>query len=411
MKEELLHFIWQSKLLLGKSLTTTSGESISIIHPGLHNRNAGPDFFNAKIKIGDTLWAGNVEIHVSASEWYTHAHQHDDAYNNVILHVVFNDDKPVYNANSQLLPTLELRSIVPSTLLLRYAALHQQSFQHLPCEKIITLPDEAKMTLWLQRLLVERIERKCDAIQELLNQTRHDWEFCFYIVTARYFGMKTNDQPFEQLAKFLDLNVLLRHKNNMDEIFALVLGVSGLLSRMDSEYKSLEPIFAHLQRKYSLQVLDPAIWKFSRTRPANFPTERLLQFAALIYQSSHLFSKVLDCESIAELKKLYEHKLDYRGKKTGMGEESVYLLLINSVLPFVFLFGKHQHKEAFSEKALQWYEQLPAEKNVITRQFASLGLVPKNAADGQAFIQLKNEYCSSLKCLNCSIGYQSLLHA
>jgi hypothetical protein len=411
MKEELLHFIWQSKLLLGKSLMTTEGQSISITHPGTSNRNAGPDFFNAKIKIGDTLWAGNVEIHVSASEWYTHAHQHDAAYNNVILHVVFNDDRTVLNANSQPMPTLELRSIVPSTLLQRYAALQQQSFKHIPCEKIISLPDESKMIVWLQRLLIERIERKCDHIQELLNYTRNDWEFCFYIITARYFGMKTNDQPFEQLAKSLHPNTLLRHKNNMDEIFALILGISGLLPRMGPEYQRLQPIFKHLQKKYELQVLNADMWKFSRTRPANFPTERLLQFAALVYTSSHLFSKVLDCETAHDLKKLYDHKLDFGTKKISMGEESVYLLLINSVLPFVFWFGKHQHKEELSERALLWYEQLPAEKNAITRQFTSLGLTAKNAADGQAYIQLKNEYCTSYKCLNCSIGYQSLLHA
>jgi hypothetical protein len=309
------------------------------------------------------------------------------------------------------MPALELRSIIPSTLLQRYAALQQQSAQHLPCEKIFTLPDDAKMSLWLQRLLVERIERKCDYIQELLNRTKYDWELCFYIVTARYFGMKTNDQPFEQLAKALQPKVLSKHKHNKDDIFALVLGVSGLLPKMGEAFEELVPIFIHLQRKYGLPVLDLGIWKFSRTRPANFPTERLLQFAALIYQSSHLFSKVVECESIGELKKLYEEKMEYRGKKIAMGESSIYLLLINSVLPYVFLFGKHQHQETFCDKALQWYEQLPAEKNMITKQFTALGLIAKNAADGQAYIQLKNEYCSSLKCLHCSIGYQSLLHA
>jgi hypothetical protein len=401
----------QSKLLLGKSLETTGGDPISIIHPGTANRNAGPDFFNAKIKIGDTLWAGNVEIHVSASEWYTHTHQYDPAYNNVILHVVFNHDRDVLNPSGQIIPALELRRIIPSTLLQRYSLLHQQSYQHLPCEKIITLPDEAKMSVWLQRLLIERIERKCDYIQELLIQTMQHWEQCFYIITARYFGMKTNDQPFEQLAKVLPMNVLTKHQNSQDEVFALVLGVSGLLPKMGPGFEALTPMFAHLKNKYSLQELEPSIWKFARTRPANFPTERLLQFAGLIWQSSHLFSKVLECETISELKKLYEIKMGYKGKKIAIGESSVYLLLINSVLPFVFLFGKQQHKESFADKALQWYEQLPAEKNMITKQFTSLGLPAKNAADGQAYIQLKNEYCSSLKCLNCSIGYQSLLHA
>lgn len=411
MKEELLHFIWQSKLLLGKSFVTTTGEPVFIVHPGIHNRNAGPDFFNARIRIGDTLWAGNVEIHVSSSEWYAHAHHQDAAYSNVILHVVFNDDKEVYNASGLLMPTLELRSIVPTTLLQRYHALQQQAYRHLPCEKIMILPDEARMSMWLQRLLIERIERKCDYIQELLNHTRQHWELCFYIITARYFGMKTNDQPFEQLAKALPITVLAKYRHKPDEVFALVLGVSGLLHKMGKNYEELVPLFAHLRKKHKLPVLEAGIWKFSRTRPANFPTERLLQFAALICRSSHLFSKVITCNTIRELKTLYDIKLEYRGKKIAIGEGSIYLLLINSVLPFVFLFARHQHQEDLSDKVLQWYEQLPAEKNAIIKQFTALGLKAKNAADGQAYIQLKSEYCNALKCLNCSIGYQSLLHA
>ncbi len=411
MKEELLHFIWQSKLLFHKPLRTTEGETISIVNHGLHNTNAGPDFFNAKIYIGNTLWAGNIEMHIAASEWEKHAHQKDAAYNNVILHVVYINDKPVYNSNGEAIPTLVLRSLIPTSLLQRYESLQQHKHRHIACEKIIHLPDAIHLQHWLQRLLVERLEQKCDYIKDILVKTHHHWEQSFYIITARYFGMKTNALPFEQLANMLPLTVLAKHKNNLDDILALVLGVSGLLDKMGEPYQHLHNRFLHLQNKYKLKQLDKSIWKFARTRPANFPSIRLLQFAAFIYQSSHLLSKVLECENIAELIKLYKTQTEYQGQKIALGAAAIDLLLINSVLPFVFVYGKIQHEEHLCEKALNWYEGLPSEKNAITRLFAQLGFTSKNAADSQAFIQLKNEYCAMLNCLNCSIGQQSLLHA
>lgn len=411
MKEELLHFIWQSKLLLHKPLQTTSGEPISIIQLGSYNRNAGPDFFNAKVKIGDTLWAGNVEMHISSSEWDKHAHQKDAAYNNVILHVVFVDDKKVWNNNGETLPTLELRSVIPTSLLQRYQSLQQQRNNQLPCEKIISIPPDVTLQGWLQRLLIERIENKTDYIKELLVKTHHHYDQSFYVITARYFGMKTNAQPFEQLANMLPLTVLSKHKNKFEDILALVLGVSGLLNKMGERYAQLKPSFEHLQRKYKLQQLDESIWKFGRTRPANFPSVRLLQFALLIYSSSHLLGKLLECESVQHLRELYGIEGMYAGQKIALGNDAVNLLLINSVLPFVFVYGKIQHEENLCEKVLTWYEALPAEHNSITRQFTSLGLPLKNASDGQAYIQLKNGYCNTLQCLHCSIGYQSLVHA
>jgi hypothetical protein len=410
MKEELLHFIWQSKLLLGKNLYTTSGETITIENLGTHNLNSGPDFFNAKLKIGDTLWAGNIEIHVRSVDWNNHKHQTDDAYNNVILHVVYVHDKEVARANGEPLPTLELREFIPASLLHKYKILQEQQFKHIACERILVMPDESILSNWLQRLLIERIEQKCDHIKELLVKTHHHYEKSFYIITARYFGMKTNAQPFEQLAKQLPVTVIAKHKNKFEEVLALVLGVSGLLRSMGEEYKSLIPIFEHLQRKYNLNVMDESIWKFARTRPANFPSVRLVQFAALLFQSSHLLSKVLECETVAELEKLYAAPTFWRDQKIALGKSAIELLLLNSVLPFVFLYGKLQHREDLCDKALLWYEQLPAEKNAIVRQYESLGLQAKNAADTQAYIQLKNEYCIPLKCLQCSLGYRSLLY-
>ncbi len=411
MKEELLHFIWQSKLLFHKPLRTTSGETISVVHQGFYNTNAGPDFFNAKIYIGNTLWAGNIEIHIAASEWDKHAHQKDAAYNNVILHVVYIDDKKVYNNSGEAIPTLELRSLIPTSLLQRYESLKQSKNRHIACEKIIHLPDPFHLQHWLQRLLVERLEQKCDYIKDVLVKTHHHWEQTFYIVTARYFGMKTNALPFEQLASILPLTVIAKHKNSLDDILALVLGVSGLLERMGEPYQHLQDSFFHLQNKYKLPQLDKSIWKFARTRPANFPSVRLVQFAAFIYQSSHLLSKVLECENVSSLIQLYRVETEYRKQKIALGNDAIDLLLINSVLPFVFVYGKLQHEDQLCDKALNWYESLPSEKNTITSLFAQLGFPCKNAADSQAYIQLKNEYCNTLNCLKCSIGHQSLLHA
>jgi hypothetical protein len=408
MKEDLLHFVWQSKLLLGKQLTTVNNEPLSIVQLGTYNAHAGPDFFNSRIRIGETLWAGNVEMHVHTSEWDHHNHQQDAAYNNVILHVVYVHDKEIRSAGGELIPTLELRNFIPASVLSRYQNIRLKQNSRIPCEKILVHPSEPVLNNWLQRLLVERLEQKCDFIRSLLVQTHHHYEQTFYILTARYFGMLVNELPFESLARQLPLSVIARHKNNPDDMIALVLGVSGLLP--DMSLPDLIPRYKHLQQKYNLQSLNKKIWKFGRMRPANFPTVRLLQFAALLYQSSHLLSKVIDSENMKELNELYLQPVYWREQKISMGKDAVNLLLINSVLPFVFLYGKIQHREDLSEKALNWYEQLPAEQNNIVRLFASLGLKSQNAADTQAYIQLKNEYCTGLNCLKCSIGYQSLLH-
>ncbi len=411
MKEELLHFVWQSKLLLSQTLTTTDGLPVSIIQPGTHNTNAGPDFFNARLRIGDTVWAGNIEIHIRSSDWDRHRHTADEAYNNVILHVVYVHDKDVLNAQGQEIPTLELRSILPTSLLPRYNRLQQQRETQLACQHILVHPPEAIISGWLQRLLVDRIEAKCDSIKDLLVRTHHHYEQTFYLLTARYFGMKTNAEPFEQLASALPLIVLTKHKNRFEDIVSLVVGTSGLFGRFEEPYiKALETDYNHWATKYKLKPLEASVWKFARTRPANFPTHRLLQFAALIYQSSHLLGKILECESVDDLSKLYHIHHKWNDQLITIGEDAINLLLINSVLPFVFEYGKQQHREDYCDKALNWYERLPPESNHITRQYTELGFPLKNAGDSQAYIQLKNEYCIPLKCLECSIGYRSLLH-
>jgi len=423
MKEELLHFIWQSRTLMKHALRTMQGDPLEILHPGMLNTDAGPDFFNAKLKIGDTLWAGNVEIHLKSSDWKNHHHQTDKKYNNVILHVVYHHDTDIFYDTGIVIPSLELRTLIPPLMLRKYRQLqlHQRT---IACEKIFTLPPALLLANWMERLLVERLQQKCAYLDSLLVQNNNHWEEAFYHLTARNFGMKTNAQAFEWLAGQLPIAVLARHKNSLTQIEALIFGTAGFLQdESGNGYISLmRREFDFLRKKYSLRPLDKSIWKFARTRPANFPTVRLAQFSSFIYQSSHMFSKVLEAKTLKDMMCLYQaevnKKLDpfafipHPTKALGseLGDGAVELLLINTVLPVLFLYGKRNHQEELSERAMRFYEELNAEDNSITRFWISLGINVKSAFESQALIQLKNDYCDNLKCLRCIIGNEILLN-
>jgi hypothetical protein len=423
MKEDLLHFIWQSKTLMKQPLKTTNGQHILIVNPGTLNTDAGPDFFNAKVKIDDTLWAGNIEIHINSSDWKNHKHQSDKKYNNVILHVVYHHDAEVFYDNGTPIPTLEIKNSIPPLILRKYQQLQLQQ-NTIACEKILVLPSSLNLTNWLERLLIERLQDKCEFFESLLTQNNNHWDESFYTITARYFGMKTNAQPFEWLAQNLPLSVLAKHKNSLIQVEALVFGVAGFL---EDDYKNpyinlMKREFDFLRTKYNLKPIDKSVWKFSKTRPANFPSVRLAQFASLIYQSSHLLSKVLDAKNIQELIKLYainpNKKLNpflfithqTKAKQTTIGKSSIELLLINTVLPVLFLYGKRNDKEELSERALNFYEDIKSENNAISRFWQSLGIEVKSSFESQALIQLKNKYCNELKCLSCNIGKEILLN-
>lgn len=421
MKEELLHFIWQSKILAKQNLLLNNSQNIEIINPGQLNKDAGPDFFNAQIRIDNTVLVGNIEIHVKASDWINHKHSGDKKYDNVILHVVFEDDKVIYDANNKPFLTLELKSLLPPSLLSKYAILQQQK-QEIPCKPIFVLPDDFKLNTWLNRLAVERLENKCERIEILLQHTNNNWEQTFYIITARYFGQKVNEQAFEWVAQNLPLAVIAKHKDKLSQIEALVLGTAGFLDKKlnDDYLRFLQSEYVHLKKKYGLISMDASIWKFGKTRPGNFPTIRLMQFAALLYQSSHLFSKILEAESVNELLELYRLKHlhlihlselsnhDFDDLKTDLGKAAINTLLINAVIPIVFLYGKLRFDEEKSQKALNWLEELQPEKNNIVAFWANLNLKTTNALQTQALLQLKNEYCANQKCLQCAIGYSVL---
>ncbi len=421
MKEELLHFIWQSKILLKQNLVLTNDKSVEILNIGALNKDAGPDFFNAKIKVDQEILVGNIEIHIKASDWFNHKHQQDKAYDNVILHVVFENDKPIFDNYQKPYLTLELKNYLPQSLLTKYKILQEQK-NEIPCQPIFSLPNEFKLNNWLNRLVIERLEKKCERIESILKNNNSNWEQTFYVLTAQYFGQKTNAQAFEWLAQNLPMQIIAKHKDKLSQIEALVLGTAGFLNqKLTDEYLVfLQKEYVYLQKKYGLTNLDKSVWKFGRMRPSNFPTIRLMQFAALLYQSSHLFSKVLECENVSNLQKLYKlqhiHLINlselsghqFSALKADLGTSAINTIIINTVVPIVFLYGKLRFDEDKSNKAINWLEQINAEKNSIIDFWKTLNINVENAMQTQALLQLKNEYCTHKKCLSCEIGFHVL---
>ncbi len=416
MKEEFLQYIWQHQLFDAEKLRCASGEKIEVLHPGIPNRNAGPDFFNAKIKIGDTLWAGNVEIHLKSSDWEKHKHDKDPAYDNVILHVVGDNDKAVYNTVHKQIPTSEL--YYSPGLYQKYDSL-LQSPESIPCADKLPKIDPWVIRRQLTRVLPERLERKTGELKTLLTYTENHWENTFYIAMAKAFGFKINAVPFELLAKSLSLQILAKHKNNLRQLEALLFGQAGMLEDQevhDDYFLDLQKEYKFLQHKYRLQPLKKHIWKFMRIRPVNFPTVRLAQFAALIARSSHLFSKILLLEDMKTLHNLlsvsagsywdthYIFGKESKSRKKSLGKSAINNIAINTLVPVYFLYGKEKDNETYIEKSLDLLEQLEAEKNHIVNLWESTGVEVKTAFDSQALLELYSSYCHPKRCISCSIG-------
>jgi hypothetical protein len=417
MREDFLHYLWRTRRFDLTNLKTTQGETIDIQDFGEHNPNAGPDFLNATIRIGDTIWAGNVEMHVKASEWMQHKHQNDKAYNNVILHVVFEENEPVFKENTEGPPTLELRERIPEGIAQKYWSLmHNEHW--IPCQQQFYTVSELTKTLWMERLLVERLEEKTEAIAASLDRNKMDWEETFYQFIARSFGAKVNAEPMEWLARSLPHRVLAKHKNNLFQVESLIFGQSGLLEKgFEDQYPTLlTKEHAFLSHKHQLTPIETVAWKFSKLRPNNFPTIRLAQLAGLVHQSSHLFSKVLESDSIEAIKNLFDVKIsaywhDHYTFDTPsvlrpktIGDDALNLIIINTIVPFLFYYGKLKKEEIYKDRAFAFLEQLKPESNNITEGWQRLGLEPKSAYNSQALIQLKNKYCDKKKCLQCAIG-------
>jgi hypothetical protein len=417
MTEEFLHYIWKLKLFDTLELSTTAGEELELIKPGVKNMDAGPDFFNARLKTGRTKWAGNVEIHVNASDWEKHAHQHDAAYNNVILHVVFNADKIIRRTSGEIIPTLELKNKFDERIYEKYLNFKSNK-DWIPCEKQVQSASGIVINSALDKLLLERLERKSISIINSLKLNNNNWEETFYQQLARNFGFKINAEPFELLAKALPTLILAKHKNSLFQIEAVLFGQAGLLNEhyKDTYLRDLQNEYIYLKQKFKLQPVDTHLWKFLRLRPVNFPTIRIAQFAGLIYRSSHLFSKIIETENIETLKVLMNADVSnywqthYTFDKVSplktkhLGDESVNNIIINTIVPFLFVYGKQKNEEKYIERALQFLEQLQGENNSIIKKWDALKMPVKTAYFTQALLQLKNEYCDHKKCLNCTIG-------
>ena len=416
MPEEFLHFIWENNLFEQNSLKTTDGDPVQILHPGKRNSNSGPDFFNARIKIGETSWAGNVEIHPKASDWFQHKHHLDKAYKNVILHVVEVPDGKVLRESGEELPTL----------VMNYSRQYKTNFQKLldaktwiACEDYFYKVNPVMLRLGFNRLMIERLESKTGEIVQKLKENNTNWNETFYQVLARAFGFKVNALPFELLAKAVPQKILAKHKNNLFQLEALLFGSAGLLNDElfgDDYYLELREEYSFLYKKYRLHAVEGHLWKFMRLRPVNFPTIRISQFAQLIHRSEGLFSKVTGIASPEEMRKLFKVQASeywcshYRFNKPAkqktreMGDDSITILMINVVIPFLFVYGEHQNRDFLKNRALDFLEELPPEKNSIIRNWERLGVDARSAFETQALLQLKNVYCEKKKCLNCQIG-------
>ncbi len=417
--EDFLHYVWKYRLYSRNDLQTAEGEPLEVMVPGLHNTHAGPDFQNARIRIGDTVWAGTAEIHIASSDWHKHAHTGDRAYDNVILHVVYEDNQPVVLPGGRRLPTLVLKGRIPAELYGRYHQLMYSRQPFIPCGTGISAVPAITLQNWLTRTLVERLELKAKSVISLLHQNRGDWEETFYQLLAANYGFNINAVPFELMAKSLPQLILAKHKNNALQIEALIFGQAGMLEEeFADEYPLLlKAEYHYLKHKYQLAPIEKHLWKYLRLRPQNFPLMRLAQFAALVVQSNHLFSKIIDCDNVSTLRKLFSnlevnrywsthYRFDAAAKEAGkvMGAASVDNILLNTVARTLFAYGRYNQQEQFIERSLHLLESLPAEHNTMIEEFGSLGIKAKNSFDTQALLELKNNYCNYKKCLQCGVG-------
>jgi hypothetical protein len=410
--EKLLQYIWQFQYFNRSGLQTTEGETIEIIFPGTLNKNQGPDFYNARIQIGNTVLAGTIEVHCRASEWDTHKHQNDSNYNNVILHVVYENDTSFNNNIS----VLELQSRVSTIMLQQYNKLMQAN-TFIACAGGIQSIKTITWFSWKERLLAERLTMKAKKIFELLEQNKTHWEETFWWLLARSFGSKVNGDTFQAIAQSVSVNILAKHKNNIHQTEALLLGQANLLNEsFEDEYpKLLQREYRFLKAKYNLKPISLPV-HFLRMRPGNFPTIRLAQLAMLITSSSHLFSSVLEAKNTKDVRKWlnctandfwhyhYHFHQHSNFKKKNIGATMIDSIMINTVVPALFAYGLYHKNEEQKIKALHWLEQISSETNSIINGFAQLSVKSKTAYDSQAFIELKNEYCTKKRCLECSVG-------
>lgn len=418
--EQLLHYVWKHKIFPLNTLQTTSGLPVEIIDTGLQNSHAGPDFFNAKLKINGTLWVGNVEIHTLSSDWYRHGHDRDKAYDSVILHVVEQADCEVTRSNGEQVPQLLLAC--PEQVQAHYEELRQADI-YPPCYSILASLPKLTVHSWLTALQTERFQQKAQAIQERLKRCNNNWEDVFFITLSRNFGFGLNGDAFETWAHLIPFRAVDKHRDDLMQIEAFFFGQAGLLEEdTTDEYQArLQNEFRYLQYKFALPAaMDAALWRFLRIRPDNFPHVRLAQLASLYHKEQSLFSRVMEAETLKDVRQIlvarasaYWEEHFIFGKSSAKKEKTIgagaqNLLIINTVIPFLYAYGLHRADERLCDRAGRFLEELKAENNYVTRLWGGAGLAVHTAADSQALLQLQKEYCDKKKCLYCRFGYEYL---
>lgn len=423
MKEEFLHYAWKYRRFVGRDLSTVDGKSIDILQPGRHNRDAGPDFLDARLRIDDTVWAGNVEIHLAASDWHRHGHDKDPAYDNVILHVVFAHDSDIFNGNGQLIPALSLKDRIDYQTY-RYYRSWLKSSGYIPCDpanRDVPIPIK---TSAIQAAAVERIEAKSEVYLDHLNETRGDLDTAFYRVLLRGFGLKVNAMPFEQLARITPFHIVRKVRNNLADLEALLLGQAGFLHDLntkDAYLQSSVSRYEFLVGKYKLHSMPKSSWKLFRLRPPNFPQVRLAQLARFIHRHESIARQAAELENVEDARRFFDVTLNddfwlshYTLEKTSppvaksIGSNVTDLLIINAVAPYQFALSRYNKDVSYRERAINLLETMPSEKNSVVRKFAEMGFVSKSAFDTQGVIQLKHFYCDERKCLSCKVGIHLL---
>lgn len=417
MKEDLLHYIWKYKLFYNSTLKSTADELVSIVSSGSHNYNAGPDFFNAKIKIDDQLWAGNVEIHINASDWYAHHHEDDENYDSVILHVVWNHDTEVFNKENIEIPTLELKNYVSNDLLNSYNDLFSKSNKWILCENSISSVDSFVINNWLERLYFERLEHKTEIIKDLLIDTKQNWEEVTFKMLAKNFGLKLNGEVFFEMACSLQYASIRKVRQNQMSLESLFFGQLGMLSGSIEEpyFIKLKNEYAYLCKKFKIEEQPILKAQFFRLRPANFPSIRMSQLANLLFYRQNFFNELMRFTSKKEFYSFfaistskfwethYTFKKESKKSVKKLSKTFIDLIIINTVIPIKFMYLKHLGKTDFTE-LLTLLKEIKSEKNGIVEKFENLKITSGSAFESQALVELKNNYCTKQKCLQCAIG-------
>ena len=417
--EQLLHYVWKHKIFPLKELKTTTGQQVEVIDTGLANTDAGPDFFNAKLKLDGVLWIGNIEIHERSSDWFKHGHHSDAGYNSVILHIASEIDTEISRSNGERIPQIQL--ICPEAVRTNYKELLETD-SYPPCYRIIPSLPPFTAHSWMTALQMERFEQKATLLNERLKRCQGNWEDAFFITLARNFGFGLNGDAFETWAHRLPFRAVDKHRNDLFQIEAIFFGQAGILEDSDGDgyYLRLKKEYTYLQHKFGLIPMDASLWRFLRLRPANFPHIRIAQLACLYHRAYGLLSRIMETETLQGVRDILkggtsEYWLTHYtfggsspSRPKTLSNTSLDLLIINTVVTFLYAYGLHKGNRVLCARAGSFLEELKAENNYITRMWEQCGMKASNAADSQALIQLKKEYCDKKKCLYCRIGYEYL---